>query len=192
MKVLWNSMIQSRLDYCSQLWSPSLQSEINRIEDVQRQFTKRIYGLEDLSYRDRLKKLKMYSQERRRDRYMVIFVWKIAMGLIDGYRLEFKGEGTRRGRECEVPSIVLSAPAAVRRARENSLSVKGAKMFNLLPADIRNITSDRVQHFKTKLDELLRDVPDEPTVAGDPRASESNCLIHQIPISRRNQAQFTA
>ena len=25
MKVLWNSLIQSRLDYCSQLWSPSLQ-----------------------------------------------------------------------------------------------------------------------------------------------------------------------
>ena len=130
----------------------------------------------------------MYSQERRRDRYMVIFVWKIAMGLIDGYTLEFKGEGTRRGRECEVAKIVLTAPAAVRRARENGLSVKGAKMFNLLPSDIRNITSDKVQHFKTKLDEFLRDVPDEPTVAGEPRASESNCLVHQIPMSRRNHA----
>ena len=155
MKTLWNSMIQSRLDYCSQLWSPSLQSEINTIEDLQRQFTRTISGMEDLSYRDRLKELKMYSQERRRDRYMVIFVWKIAMGLIDGYRLEFKGEGTRRGRECEVAKIVLLSPAAVRRARENSLSVKGARMFNLLPADIRNITSDKVQHFKTKLDEFL-------------------------------------
>ena len=50
MKVLWNSMIQSRLDYCSQLWSPSLQSEINNIEDIQRQFTKRIDGMEDISY----------------------------------------------------------------------------------------------------------------------------------------------
>ena len=89
------------------------------------------------------------------------------MGLIDGYRLEFKGEGTRRGRECEVAKIVLSAPAAVRRARENGLSVKGAKIFNLLPADIRSITSDKVQHFKTKLDEFLRDVPDEPTVSGE-------------------------
>ena len=189
MKILWNSMIQSRLDYCSQLWSPSLQSEINNIEDVQRQYTKRIYGMEDLPYRDRLKKLKMYSQERRRDRYMVIFIWKIAMNLIDGYSLEFKGEGTRRGRECEVPRTVLSAPAAVRRARENGLSVKGAKMFNLLPAEIRNITSDKVQHFKTKLDEFLQKIPDEPTVAGEPRASESNCLVHQIPMTRRNQAQ---
>ena len=109
------------------------------------------------------------------------------MGLIDGYKLEFKGEGTRRGRECEVAEIVRSVPA-VRRARESSLSVKGSRMFNLLPADVRNITSDKVQHFKSKLDEFLRDVPDEPTVPGEPRAAESNCLLHQIH-QRLNQAQ---
>ena len=111
------------------------------------------------------------------------------MGLIDGYKLEFKGEGTRRGREREVAEIVRSVPAAVRRALESSLSVKGSWMFNLLPADVRNITSDKVQHFKTKLDEFLRDVQDEPTVHGEPRAAESNSLLHQIPISRLNQAQ---
>ena len=179
-------MIQSRIDYCSQLWSPSQQCEINKIEDLQRQFTKRIDGMEDMEYHERLKKLKMYSQERRRDRYMVILIWKASMNLIGGYKLEFKGEGTRRGRECTVAEIVRTAPAAVKRARENSLSVKGARMFNLLPADIRNINSDKVLHFKTKLDEFLRDVPDQPTV---PRASESNCLLHQIPMYRLNQAQ---
>ena len=162
-----------------------MQSEIKNIEDIQRQFTKRMNGMEGIKYRERLKKLKMYSQERRRDRYVVIFVWKIAMGLVDGYKMEFKGEGTRRGRECEVSEIVRTAPAAVRRARENSLSVKGARMFNLLPAEVRNITSEKVEHFKSKLDEFLRDVPDEPDV---PRASESNCLLHQIPMFRLNQA----
>ena len=185
MKVLWNSMIQSRLDYCSQLWSPWLQSEIAKVEEVQRTFTKRVEGMENLSYRERLSKLKMYSQERRRDRYMCIFIWKISMNLVSGYSLEFRGEGTRRGRECEVAEIVRTAPAAVRRARENSLSVKGARMFNLLPAEVRNITSEKVEHFKSKLDEFLRDVPDEPDV---PRASESNCLLHQIPMFRLNQA----
>ena len=62
-------------------------------------------------------------------------------------------------------------------------------MFNLLPADIRNITSDKVQHFKTKLDKFLRDVQDECTVHGEPRAAESNSLLHQIHISRLIQAQ---
>ena len=56
-------MIQSRIDYCSQLWSPSQQCEINKIEDLQRQFTKRIDGMEDMEYHERLKKVKMYSPE---------------------------------------------------------------------------------------------------------------------------------
>ena len=42
-----------------------------------------------------------------------------------------------------------------RRARERSLSVKGAKMFNLLPSYIRNINADKVDQFKNKLDKFL-------------------------------------
>ena len=46
-----------------------------------------------------------------------------------------------------------TAPDSVRRARENSLSVKGAGMFSLLSEDIRKVTSNKDQHFKSKLDE---------------------------------------
>ena len=187
MLVLWNSMVQSRLDYCSQLWSPSLQSEITKIEDVQRHFTKRIEGMEELSYHERLEKLRMYSQERRRDRYAILFIWKISMNLVSGYKLEFVGEGTRRGRECVVANIDRNSPAAVRRARENSLSCKGAKMFNLLPADLRNITSDKVRDFKSKLDLFLREVADEPTTAGVGRVAETNSLLHQLPLAKQQR-----
>ena len=139
--VMWNSMIQSRLDYCSQLWSPSLTSEISKLEDVQRNFTKRIEGMHDMSYHERLKALRMYSQERRRDRYMLIIIWTVMNGLVSGYTLEFAGsDGASRGRECVVADIVRTSPAAVRRAQENSLSVKGARMFNLLPPYLRNIS----------------------------------------------------
>ena len=55
---------------------------------------------------------------------MINFIWKFAVGLIEGFKLEFKGEGTRRGRECEVSEVVRTAPASVRRAKENSLSVR--------------------------------------------------------------------
>ena len=79
--------------------SPSLASEISKLEDVQRQFTKRIAGMEEFSYRERLKILRMYSQERRRDRYMVILCWKVANNLVDGYKLEFTNKETRRGRD---------------------------------------------------------------------------------------------
>ena len=96
MMVLWKSLIQSRLDYCSQLWSPSSATEINKIEDIQRNFTKKISGLEHLNYRERLTELRLYSQERRRDRYMVIFIWKVSMGLVNGYDMKFVGENSRR------------------------------------------------------------------------------------------------
>ena len=182
------SMIQSRLDYCSQLWSPSSASEITKIEDVQRHFTKKIDGMEGLSYRERLAKLRMYSQERRRDRYRIIFIWKVAMKLTDGYKLEFKNEGSRRGRECVVANIVADSPLLVRKARENSLAVKGARMFNLLPADIRNISSDKVQNFKSKLDKFLSKIPDQPYSATEGRAAETNCLLHQIPLAAQNYA----
>ena len=157
MLTIFKSIIQSRLDYCSQLWSPTSASEIGKLEDIQRHFTKRIEGMEGLNYRQRLAKLHLYSQERRRDRYMVIFIWKAAMGLIDGYDFTFSGQQTRRGRECSVAEIVRDSPSTVRRARE------GAKMFNLLPADVRNIDSDNVNQFKKKLDDFLKQIPDQPT-----------------------------
>ena len=78
--------------------------------------------------------------------------------------------------------IVAKAPAMVRRAREASLAVKGARLFNLLPANIRNIDSDNVEIFKKELDTFLNLVPDQPTIAGQPRAAETNSLLHQIPL----------
>ena len=50
MMTIWKSLIQSKLDYCSQLWSPSSASDIGKIEDVQRDFTKQISGMEGLNY----------------------------------------------------------------------------------------------------------------------------------------------
>ena len=90
-------------------------------------FTKRILGMEGLNYRERLFQLRMYSQERRTHRYMLILIRKSAMGLIDGYNLQFHGEQSRRGRQCQVTEVVRTAPTNVWRARERSLSVTGAK-----------------------------------------------------------------
>ena len=135
-----------------------------------------------LDYWSRLQSLKLYSLERRRDRYAVIFAWKCAMGLVDGYSLSFTNG--RQGRLCVVAHTSLSAPASVRRAREASLPVKGAKMFNLLPKEIRNITATKMEAFKTKLDDFLGSIPDEPTIAGRQRAAATNSLLDQIPMSR--------
>ena len=181
----WTSLLQSRLDYCSQLWCPNDQANIAKLESVARQFTSHIEGMEGLDYWQRLKSLHMYSQERRRERYLVIFVWKIAMGLVNGYSLEFSFS-PRRGWSAIPKTICSSAPACVRRAREASLAVKGAALFNLLPRGLRDMASEHQDRFKQNLDAWLTEIPDQPTVPGLQRAAVSNSLLHQVPISLLN------
>ena len=47
------------------------------LECVQRTFTSRIDGLQHLHYWDRLKKLSLMSLQRRRERYIILHMWKI-------------------------------------------------------------------------------------------------------------------
>ena len=97
----------------------------------------------------------------------------------------------RRGRLVIPHRVNWNASAPIRRAKEASMAVKGANIFNLLPKEIRNLkvnneNSDKVQEFKVKLDRYLSQVPGQPTISGLNRASESNSLLHQIPMFNLN------
>ena len=184
MLTLLKSLVQPKLDYCSQLWSPADQSSINKLESVQQNLINRIKDckLVSLNYWEKLQELRLYSQERRRERYMVIFLWKISQGMVSGYDVQFASDGTRRGRTIIPKPIVKTAPAMVKKARENSLGVKGARIFNLLPENLRGMNSEHVDLFKNHLDVFLGSIPDQPTVTGLGRGAETNSLIHQLPL----------
>ena len=77
---LFNTYIKSRLEYCSIVWSPTSQEFINKIERIQKSFTAKIDGMENKDYHQRLKELKLYSLERRRERYMIIYAWEMLEG----------------------------------------------------------------------------------------------------------------
>ena len=124
MLALWKTVVQSILDYCSQLWSPSDQSSISLLEGVAKAFTARVSGMEGLDYWDRLQQLGMYSQERRRERYQLMFIWKLSQGRVTGYSLPFHNND-RRGTHVIVPPLANRSPSAVRKVREASLQVKG-------------------------------------------------------------------
>ena len=59
------------------MWHPYLVKDIVAIEQVQRTFTSRINGMRDINYWDRLKKLKIRSLQRRREKSIIMHVWKI-------------------------------------------------------------------------------------------------------------------
>ena len=178
MMTIWKSIIQSKMDYCSQLWSPSEQGAIGRLESVARNFTSQIDGMEGKDYWERLQELHMYSQERRRERYQIIFLWKVAQGLVQGYHCEFYCSD-RRGRLAAVNPHKPRAPAPVRKAREASLSVKGARLFNSIPRSLRDLNHGTVDTFKSGLDSWLSTIPDEPSIPGRQRAAQTNSLLDQ-------------
>ena len=76
--------------------------------------------------------------------------------------------------------LCSQAPPAVKKARESSLQVKGAQLFNLIPRELRDISTGSPEMFKTKLDEWLSTIPDQPTVPGRQKAAASNSLLHQV------------
>jgi hypothetical protein len=117
---------------------------------------------------------------------MVIFLWKISQGMVQGYNVEYTSVIGRRGRTALPRNVVQSSSSLVRKARESSIGVKGARIFNLLPAHIRNVNADNVDSFKKSLDSFLTNIPDQPTITGMGRAAESNSLLHQIPLFMLN------
>ena len=53
MLTLFKSIVVSRLDYGSQLWSPFLIKYITQLEKIQRSFTQHITGMNDMPYHER-------------------------------------------------------------------------------------------------------------------------------------------
>ena len=60
-----------------------LKKDIETLEKVQRRFTTRIPGLKDLTYCQRLARLKLDSLELRRVRLDLMFAYKLVLGLTD-------------------------------------------------------------------------------------------------------------
>ena len=76
---------------------------IIQIEKVQCYFTKCITGMRDCSYSDRLSLLWLYSLQRRRERYCIIYVWKIIEDLVPNFSKPIVCTySERRGRYCVV------------------------------------------------------------------------------------------
>jgi hypothetical protein len=95
---------------------------------------------------------------------MVIFLWKISQGMVKGYNVMYTSVIGRCGRTALPRDVVQSSPSLVRKARESSIGVKGARIFNILPAHIRNIDADNVESFKKSLDSFLTDIPEQPII----------------------------
>ena len=183
---LWKSLVIPRLDYCSQLWSPHQVNLINKLEDLQKAFIRHIHGFRHKSYWEALKELGLYSLQRRRERYQIIYLWSIIEGKVpniqsDGQNLikVQSAISSRLGRTIQTRPLKNSRYANL---RFHSLPFHGARLFNNLPKDVRNITGCPKIVFKASIDTLLANVCDEPKILSSNLSSQvsSNSLLHHL------------
>ena len=133
------------------------------------------------NYWERLKILKIYSLERRRERYMILYIFKVFHGLVPnpGYRIQ---ENDRVGpklyvpvkdKNCSVPNLIY----------ERNMLNRSARLFNILPKEIRKnlkVKEVNMNMIKSMLDKLLKKIPDQPSSAKIQKLAISNSLLHQI------------
>ena len=161
---LYKSLIRCRAEYCSPLWSPTKITDIQLIETVQRQFTRRIHGLGDMNYWDRLKELKLKSLQRRRERYSIIHIWKLLHGVCpNDIKMEFK-EHPRLGFKVLLPTLNRQSSNAAKTCYDNSFAVRAGRLWNTLPKDVN--TKKTLESFKAALEVFLETIPDMPPTPG--------------------------
>lgn len=186
MLLMFKSFVLSRLEYSSPLWNPMLKTDIMKLESVQRSFTAKLNGVQNQDYWNRLKSLKLYSLQRRRERFMLIHLFKIYRNLAPN-DLEFKFTNhIRLGAQCQRRSYPNTS-ASVKTLRYNSFSCVAPRLFNIIPGFIKK--AENLQTFKSQLDSLLLHVPDTPPTAGY-QSTTGNSLVELVSCINRRAAQM--
>ena len=124
MVLLLKSLIRPKLEYCSPLWSPCRVGDIAKIENIQRFFTRRIADCEGKNYWERLEYLQILSLQRRRERYMIIHLWKIYQGLAPNSTNTTFYVHQRHGPKANVPRLITTAQNQSRRYETIHLELK--------------------------------------------------------------------
>ena len=149
---LYKALVRSHLDYCSSVWAPYKIKHVVQIEQVQKRATKQLPGMKDLSYSERLQKLKLPTLSFRRLRGDLIEVFKIVNGIYDNETTQFlkmwadmADRNSNRGH-----ALKLYPQQSSTLLRKNSFALRTVKFWNQLPEDI--VSAPSVNSFKNRLD----------------------------------------
>ena len=174
MLTLYKSLVRSLLEYCSPLWNPSKVSDIQQLESVQKTFTSRIAGCQDLDYWERLQKLSLMSLQRRRERFIILTMWKILHGQTSNDLNIMFQTRPRTGTKAVVPSISRQSSASHQSRYDTSFAVMGPKLWNCVPNNLNTMV--QFELFKKNLTAFLLSVPDTPPTKGY-SPSNSNSIL---------------
>ena len=136
---------QARIFVC--YWNPYELSDIKKLESVQRRFTKRIPGMRQVCYQERLNRLSLQTLERHRLEIDLCMVYRIVYGLCD-----LKFEDFFQTSPCDVTRghcKKLFVSGCRRDCRKNFFSLRTVPIWNSLPNAA--VSSGSLKSFKTRI-----------------------------------------
>ena len=77
------TLVRPHLEYANQIWSPHLIKDITAVENFKRRATRMIPHMKELTYEERLIKLRLPTMSYRRLRGDMIEMYKICTGISD-------------------------------------------------------------------------------------------------------------
>ena len=80
----------------------------------------------------------------------------------------------------DLPKRFPSKQTLANKIRDQSLVIRGGRIFNELPYHIRNSTNITLNTFKSRLDTFLQLVPDTPSIPGMYPEPGSNDIVDWI------------
>lgn len=139
---MFNTYVKPTLMYNTVITNPYLKKDINMLENVQRRYTKRIPGLRDLSYQDRLKSLGLHSLEYQRLECDLVMAFKILNNFTPLNPSSIFKESLLNTRQRLLNDFSS-------RPRQTFLSNRVVTTYNSLPNNI--VTCNTVQKFKAQI-----------------------------------------
>ena len=151
-KILYLSLVRSKLGYASQVWAPQTVNNILAIERVQRRATKFILSLPyrtDVSYKERLQSIGILPLCYWHEYLDLVYTFKCLVNNSDG-NISIR-VSTRTTRNCNPDNGILLNVAKCRTVSyQNSFYVRAPSVWNILPCKIRDTTRS-LATFKTLL-----------------------------------------